>query len=106
MKTTVTETESSKTTRQDFYYEIVPNEHKPGEYNVRLHYQKYGWYSYEQGWLFKTTVTKYFHDKDQVEKFYDYSDNDWDNELSFASVSEAKKYITHINQTPERVYVD
>jgi len=52
MKTTVTETESSKTTRQDFYYEIVPNEHKPGEYNVRLHYQKYGWYSYEQGWLF------------------------------------------------------
>ena len=104
MRTTVTETDNSKVTRNDFYYEIVPNEHKPGEYNVRLHYQKYGWHSYKQGWLFKTAVTKHFHDKDQVEKFYNKS---WGGqELSFPSVSEARKYITHINQKSEKVYAD
>lgn len=39
----------------------------------------------------------------ETSKSYDYGDG---KEIAFASISEAKKYITHLQKKPERVYVD
>ena len=101
-KPVVTETDNSKVTRQDLYYEITPSE-IPGQWYVRLHYQEYGYYEYKRGWLFKTKKKKPFY-KQKVQHFC-YS-HDSEMELTFASIPEAKRYITHLQTKPEQVWID
>lgn len=103
-KPVVTETENSKVTRQDLYYEIIPSE-IPEQWHVRLHYQEYGWYSHKRGWFWKTIHHKHFHEK-RIKKYYQSYDYGDGKEIAFASIPEAKKYITHLQKKPERVYID